>query len=158
MRHAFVRVVYALALVGSGAAVAACGGNTDVSTGPPVAGRVYVLQSVNGQPLPYDVFASGGDTTAVLNETITLRDDGTATRAQTIRTVSNGGPGTLSTSVGHYTYTVSGTEIVLQYSCPGGAMCIAAPRGTITDVELALLVGGTTESPTWRYTRLFPPD
>ena len=68
MRHASVRIALAFAVA---SAPAACGG--DSTTGPPVTARVYVLQSLNGQPLPYLEFASGADTTVLLNESPLVR-------------------------------------------------------------------------------------
>ena len=76
MRHALVRVGLALA---SAAALAACRDSTATSS-PAPEWRIYALQSVAGQPLPFVESASGGDTTTLLGEMLRLRTDGTAWR------------------------------------------------------------------------------
>lgn len=150
MRPALVRVGLALAVLGAAASITACG---DATTGPSRALGIYVLRSVDGQALPYVLFASGGDTTSVLDESLAFSTSGHATRITTTRSVvSGGGPAQVSSSTQSVTYTVDGGLIVVQAVCPPNASCVVPEHGTISETELALSHGAGT--PVWRYARV----
>ena len=148
MRHALVRVGLALA---SAAALAACRDSTATSS-PAPEWRIYALQSVAGQPLPFVESASGGDTTTLLGEMLRLRTDGTAMRATTVRVV-NGGTPTVSSYSGLWSYRTSGPQLTLDPICGPGALCIVGDSGTISDAEITLVSRARPDGPVWRYAR-----
>lgn len=148
MRRAFVRLGVALSLA---VALAACRDSTG-TTQPAPEWRIYVLQSVAGQPLPFVEYASGSDTTTLLGEMLRLRTDGTAMRATTVRVV-NGGTPTVSSYSGLWSYRASGTQLTLDPICGPGALCIMGDSGTISDAELTLVSRARPDGPAWRYTR-----
>lgn len=149
MRCALVRVGLALALLCAATSITACG---DATTGPSRALGIYVLRSVDGQTLPYVLFASGGDTTSVLDESLSFSTGGHATRITRTRSVVNGGAAQLFSSTESVAYTVDGVLIAVQTVCPPNASCVAPEHGTISETELALSHGSGT--PVWRYARL----
>lgn len=113
--------------------------NCGDSTAPPerVTAR-FILESVNGQPLP-TTFSNGGWTFNIYSETIELDAAGTATvaenRLETFGTYRSAGMGTLQAP-----YEIQGESITIGYPCGRGPLddCAPSRRGLITGSTLML--------------------
>jgi hypothetical protein len=153
MRVALVRAVLALTVA---AAATACG--KESTTQPKTTTRYYLLKSIDGGPLPYNLGTDpAGPKVFVVYDALTLKSDGTASRTRTIREVA-GSMDETTTQTGSYTYHVSGTRITLVPGCPPGAMCVPGEVGTISEEQLTLSLNldNTPPSPVWQYTRIAP--
>lgn len=150
MHRALVRAALALAVAG---AATACG---DESTTQPITTtRYYLLKSIDGKPLPYNLEADpAAPKVFVVYDGLTLRADGTASRTRTIREVTASMDQT-TTQTGSYTYQLSGTRITLLPNCPPGAMCVPGEEGTISDSQLTLNLDSPTAK-VWTYARMMP--
>lgn len=98
----------------------------------------FILESVNGQPLPA-TFSNGGWTFTIYSETIDLDAAGTATvaenRLETFGTYRNAGMPRLQVP-----YEIEGDRIIIGMPCGGGPLGDCAPRraGSITPSSLTL--------------------
>jgi hypothetical protein len=119
---------------------------------PPISGS-YVLESINGQPLPANIQAEAGDTIAVLSSSLNLDGLGRAQLSEHIRYVHpNSPPGDVTYTQG-YSYRIEGSRvigqsIVFDYSppCPPNALCVAPPQGRFSGFKLILTYGSTPGS------------
>jgi hypothetical protein len=119
---------------------------------PPTSGS-YVLESINGQPVPANIQAEAGDTITVLSSSLTLDGFGRAQLSEHIRYVHpNSPPGEQNYTTG-YSYSIKGSRIVGQiivfdYSppCPPNALCVAPPQGRFSGFKLILTYGTTPGS------------
>jgi hypothetical protein len=122
------------------------------TTAPPVAGS-YVLESINGQPIPANIQAEGGDTITVIYSSLTLDAAGKAQLSEHIRYVHpNSPPGEVTYTTG-YSYrlvsnVIEGKNIVFDFSppCPPNALCPVPPTGTFVGSKLVLSWGPTPQS------------
>jgi len=110
----------------------------DTTAPPAQSARVYVLESVNGQPVP--VFL-GGSTTVVW-ATLTLDVAGNAITVDHNRSVFQNTSSENTYSV-RREYRVRGDSIEIGAfkPCPPGALCIANTLGVIADSTVALTIG-----------------
>ena len=131
------------------------------TTAPPPAGS-YILESINGQPVPANIQAEGGDTLTVIFSSLTLDALGTAHLSEHIRYVHPNSPPGEVTYTTSYSYritsnVIAGQNIVFDYSppCPPNALCAAPPTGMISGSGLILFYGETPQSrPPGVYRRL----
>jgi hypothetical protein len=104
-------------------------------TAPPEISGVYLLESINGQPLPRIIHDSEGYTTTVVWSTLTFDAAGHAALVERIRQTSPGNPQTEITQTTGYAYHFIGDSIAFDYSppCPPDALCIGPPAGRVVD-------------------------
>jgi len=119
---------------------------------PPTSGS-YVLESINGQPIPANIQAEPGDTITVLSSSLTLDGFGRAQLSEHIRYVHPNSPPGEQTYTTQYSYSITGSRIVGQtivfdYSppCPPNALCAAPPEGRFSGFKLILTYGRTPGS------------
>jgi hypothetical protein len=112
------------------------------STAPPSTTGVYVLESINGQPPPINIFVGAQDTTTVLWSSLTFDAAG---QAVLVERMSHAHPGevTVGTYTTSYSYRISGDEIIFDYSppCPPNALCVEPPKGVAIGTQLILSYG-----------------
>ena len=103
----------------------------------------YLLESVNGQPVPTVIRAGGGDTTTLFWATLTLDAAGKAEIVAATRRVSTSAPPREATDIARYSYRVFGDSIAFDYSppCPPNALCVRPPYGKITGLTVNLFLG-----------------
>jgi hypothetical protein len=121
-------------------ALALTTGCHDTIAPPPSTPRagLYVLESVNGQPVP----ASLGGGTSVLWATLTLDVTGTAIRVNHTKSVFQNSSSENTYSI-RAEYRVRGDSIEIGFfkPCPPGVLCIGNTLGMIADSSVALTVG-----------------
>jgi hypothetical protein len=111
------------------------------STAPPpeAAPRLYILESINGRPIPTFVSADQTGTSFVLWATLTLDVAGNAVREERWRNVypPNTEEGTF---IAHYQYRIIGDNITVGIftPCPIDAVCEGNKVGKITGTSLTL--------------------
>ena len=129
------------ALVLTTVVIAAC----QESTTTPSPRDLYVLETVNGQPVPTIINAGGGDTTTLFSAQLTLDEAGKAEIRAHTRHVSTYAPPREATDIYRYTYRVLGDSIAFDYSppCPPNALCPIPPYGRITGTTVDLFIGGS---------------
>lgn len=92
----------------------------------------FVLQTVNGEPLPAIVLQGEFATVTMLADTILLFEDGTGLRIQRRHVdddiVEVPDPGPLRRDVMEFTYRYVDNRFELEYPCPGLALCVAPPH------------------------------
>jgi hypothetical protein len=104
----------------------------ETTSPPPVVLRSFVLESVDNQPVPVVIHASGGDTTFLYWASLTLYEGGTADIAAHSRQVHATLPPREATDTSHYSYRIIGDSLALDYPCPDAAICVAPPSGKFT--------------------------
>jgi len=111
------------------------------STSPPAVLRSFVLESVDTQPVPVVIHASGGDTTTLYWASLRMYEGGTAEIAAHSRQVHATLPTREATDISHYSYRIIGDSISFDYSppCPPYALCVAPPFGKFTSSSTATL-------------------
>jgi hypothetical protein len=109
---------------------------------PLVVSRSFGLESVDNQPVPAVIFASGGDTTTLYWASLTLYEGGTADIATRTRQVHLTLPPREASDVSHFSYRVVGDDIVFDYSCPPNALCAMPPSGKITSSSTVTIFYG----------------
>jgi hypothetical protein len=92
------------------AVLLACNG--DKSTGVDSAVGVFVLQTINGSPLPFNAGTSGGFTVEVLGDQYSFNPDGTYNEQGSVR-VTQSGVATTQTIIETGTWVQSGTAVTL---------------------------------------------
>jgi hypothetical protein len=127
------------------------------STAPPrMVSGVYLLESVNGQPVPAIVVAGQADTNFVLSATVTLDPAGNAVTAEHWRYVyqpNQTEEGTLTLRL-EYRITDHSITIGSFQPCPANAMCIGNRVGKLIGTTLTLAYENPT-APLYLY-RLEP--
>jgi hypothetical protein len=117
---------------------ASCGGSDSTSPGTAGITGSYALQTVNGAPLPFTVLQIGSDRIEVLNETVTLSDNGTFTQQGSLRITENGAVSTDSyTEAG--SYTRNGTALNLVFGSDG-----TTGTGTISENTITVGISGVS--------------
>ncbi len=112
MRLSGLRIVLVVA-----ATAIACSGVTPPASIP----GVFVLQSVNGDPLPAEVGFGPGGPPSILSGTFTLNADGSGVVSEVIRPSL----GTPVTSTMQVRYDLDGYRITItRTACPPNALCI----------------------------------
>lgn len=123
------------------------------STAPPISGA-YVLESIDGQSLPANIQAGGGDTITVFWSTLSLDAAGNAELVEHIRYVHPNSPPGEGTYTTGYVYRVTGNRVIghnvaFDYSppCPPNALCVEPPVGKIVGNTLTLFYGSPAFRP-----------
>lgn len=110
------------------------GPGTKASGGADGIAGAYVLQTVNGQPLPYTYRTSGADTYVIMDATVTMTATGQWTEVWHERqTVA--GVVTLKTFTDPGTFTITGTKItvtIVNGSSGSGTFDGTYASGTLT--------------------------
>jgi hypothetical protein len=122
------------------------------STAPPISGP-YELESINGEPVPANIQAEGGDTITVISSSLTLDAAGKAQLSEHIRYVHPGSPPGEDTYTTGYSYRITGGDVIGQtvifdYSppCPPNALCAEPPVGRFIGSKLVLFWGTSSQS------------
>jgi len=102
------------------------------TTSPPAVLRSFGLESVDNQPVPTVIRASGGDTTLLYSANLTLYEGGTADIVARSRQVHSTLPPREATDTAHYLYRIIGDSLALEYPCRDTATCVAPPFGKFT--------------------------
>ena len=117
----------------------------------------YVLESVNGQPLPAMIVPIPEESISVLFGYLALDDDtDNALKAELLRELDRNIPRETHYS-STYTYRVAGNTIELFPRCPPAALC-GSMEGVITDSAINLNVGPPSQSFTYLYRRAEMPE
>lgn len=114
----------------------------------------YLLESVNGSPLPAVTWNSEPVSHHLLSETLRLRANGEGTHTRVVR-VDWADPAKadeVSGGISDLTYSVRGERIEITYFCPPNALCAAGPHA-IGRVEGATLVLTVIDGNMYRYRR-----
>lgn len=126
------------------------------ATSPPAVFRSFVLESVDTQPVPVVLYASGGDTTLLYWASLILYEGGTADIAAHTRQVHPALPPREATDIAHYSYRIIGDSLAFDYQCLDTAMCAAPPSAKFTSSStVTLLYGYIGHGATYLY-RLSP--
>jgi len=122
------------------------------ATAPPISNG-YLLESINGQPLPANIQAEAGDTITVLFGFLFLNGPEKAQLTEQIRYVHPNSPAGEATNNTEYSYSISGNPVigqkmVLDYSPPCGpnTVCAAPPQGRFVGSKLILFYGAAPGS------------
>jgi hypothetical protein len=105
----------------------------------------FILENVNGLPLPSILWASPQETTTVYWSTLYLNKQGQAVLSEHRRNVYQG-VATEATYTNNYEYRLNGDQIQIGYfqPCPANAVCFGFLTGTIDGSNLALIVARLT--------------
>lgn len=124
------------------------------STTPPrMISGLYVLESVNGRPVPAIVWADQTDTTFMLSATLTLDGAGKAVRAEHWRHVYQPN----RTEEGNVTfnreYRINGDDITVGIftPCAPNALCEGNKVGKLTSTTLTLSYANNPTDPVFLY-------
>lgn len=110
-------------------------------SGPRSVAGVYLLESVNDQPLPAPL---GENAISVIYGSVILTEDANATTVERRRDARQNVP-TEFTLVSNYRYQLDGRWIDFIFDCPPHANCITI-EGMITDDVLTIAIGGFAAS------------
>jgi hypothetical protein len=99
---------------------------------------VYVLEAIDGRPMPAVLSASVLDTTTVLADSLTLDGAGRASRVRLLRHAVIGAGTREDTVTDRYDYQITGDSIVLRAPC--GDPLNACPHGEIGMVSGSSMV------------------
>lgn len=127
------------------------------STAPPrMVSGLYVLESVNGQPVPAIVAAGQADTNFVLSATVSLDPAGNAVTAEHWRYVHQPNQTEEGTLILRQEYRITDHSITVGSfkPCPANAICIGNRVGKLTGTTLTLAYENPT-APLYLY-RLEP--
>lgn len=109
------------------------------STGPTLNERVYILYSINGQPLPAVLSPIPEATVSVLSATLFFNAEGKVLWTERRREVENNVPHEV-TYTSTLDYQRSGNSVVIRAVCSANANCVSF-EGTLTEFGLNLTVG-----------------
>lgn len=109
------------------------------TTKPLMVLRSFGLESVENQPVPVVIYASGGDTTLLYSAILTLYEGGTADITARTRKVHATLPPREATDIAHYTYRIIGDSLALDQPCNDTAICIGPPFGKFTSATTMTL-------------------
>jgi hypothetical protein len=114
--------------------------------------RSFVLESVDAQPVPVVIQASGGDTTLLYWASLRLYEGGTGDIAAHTRQVHSTLPTREATDITHFSYRIIGDSLALDYPCNDTAMCAAMPFGKFTGATtVTLFYGYRGQGPAYLY-------
>jgi hypothetical protein len=118
---------------------------------------VYLLESVNGRPVPAIVYAEQADTTFMLSATLTLDNSGNAVRAEHWRYVYPPNRIDEGTFIANVEYRISGNNITVGsfQRCAANALCEGLKVGKFTSTTLTLAYANNPTAPVFLY-RLAP--
>lgn len=90
----------------------------------------YVLESVNGGPLPAEKFDNGTFSFILLSETLRLEEDGSGIQESVHQTdfADPTKPDHRSDSLFRLTYRLLGDRLEVSFYCPPEAICIMGPH------------------------------
>lgn len=90
----------------------------------------YVLQSVNGGPLPAEKFDNGTFSFVLLSETLRPEEDGSGIQESVHRTdfADPAKPDHRSDSLFRLTYRLLGDRLEVSFYCPPEALCTGGPH------------------------------
>lgn len=131
-----------------------CRGTTEPA---PLAGNIYVLQTVAGESLPTTYVPNSVVTFLAYADTLALHEDGTGER----RTVRQGdSPDERATDETMFHWVRSGSDIAITFDCPGLALCIQGPHlaGALSAGGKLTITQSTVNRVPLVYQWLFPPD
>jgi hypothetical protein len=102
--------------------------------------RLFLLESVDGRPLPTIIDAGAGDTTHVLWSSVTLESTGHAVTVNHLSHVYLQYPPEETSYALRQGYRMKGDSIEIGsfQPCPPGAMCVGNLHGVLTDSTLAI--------------------
>lgn len=130
------------------------------STPPPgTVSRQYLLESINGQPLPALLSAAQADTTRILWATLSLDVAGNAYSADHWRRVYPPNQTEEATLALQLEYRITGDDITVGSfkPCPSNALCMGNKVGKITSTTLTLAYTDNPTAAVYVY-RLMPID
>jgi hypothetical protein len=132
---------------------------SDPTRPPERVSQFFLLESINGQPLPAIVNAAPGDTTRILSATVNFDLAGNAFTAERWRRVYPVNQADEATLTLDQKYRITrGTIIVGSFTpCPPNALCIGNKIGTITESTLTLSYDDPN-APVYFYRRAFLMD
>ena len=106
----------------------------------------YVLQSIDGVPLPAPWAPSGTVTSRMRSATLTLHEGGTGTWHAVIEETPGGATITEDRDL---TYVLDGTHLEISYQCNDLGSCIAGPHlvGSLTSHGLTITTSLVTLAP-----------
>ena len=111
------------------------------TTAPAGITRIYVLESVNGNPLPTITSAGAGDTVTALWATLTLTPDGQAVMVDHLREAYLAYPPEERTLASQYQNTIAGDSITVGFFGTCLDLCISNQVGSIADSSVSLIEG-----------------
>ena len=116
--------------------LAAC---SDGTAPPQASTRLYVLESINGNPLPTITSAGAGDTVTVLWATLTLGSAGDAVTVDHVRHAYLAYPPQEQTFGSRYQYRVTGDSITVGFFGQCWDLCISNRVGAISESSVSLI-------------------
>jgi len=116
--------------------LAAC---SDGTAPPQASNRLYVLESINGNPLPTITSAGAGDTVTVLWATLTLGPAGDAVTVDHLRHAYLAYPPEEQTFASQYEYRITGDSITVGFFGQCLDICISNRVGAITESSGSLI-------------------
>jgi hypothetical protein len=112
------------------------------TTAPPAPNsRLYILESIRGQPLPTIASAGAGDTVTMLWSTITLDPVGNAVEVVHRRQAYLTFPAEETTYAQRYEYRITGDSITVGSFQRCVDLCASNRVGLLSDSTIALTVG-----------------
>ncbi len=110
------------------------------TTAPERTSAGFVLQSINGQPLPVVLFSDATRTLTVVSSILTLTMDGHAFIGESYRQQDSQGIVTQPTFTATLEYRLHGDQIEIGSftPCPPNAQCAANATGTLSNGTLTL--------------------
>jgi hypothetical protein len=116
-------------------------------SGPPPLPADFVLENINGRPVP-TYLTPIPESPTIISSTLSLDGVGNAAMTEHFRQMGSDVTYTVT-----YTYKITDNEIEFDYSppCPPNALCVEPPRGTISDDRLSLKIAGPNSAITYNY-------
>jgi hypothetical protein len=112
-------------------------GCRDGASPPQRLSALYVLESINGAPLPSTAAHGGGQQYTVLADSLTFDLSGVVTRSFTVRWISSVPPltDTIYSETHRFSYTIERNRLTIgaRIACPPNANCTGWEEGTIDD-------------------------
>lgn len=115
------------------------------SIAPPKQPALFVLETLNNQPLPAIIGAGGGDTTTLLFASLFLDGAASARIITQTHQVSVSNPPRDVTDTARYSYRIVGDSVAFASSTPCG-LCPLPPFGRVTSSTMTLFYGGSPSS------------
>jgi hypothetical protein len=142
-RRRLAPVVMTMIATTLAALAAGCGDSVLVS---PRLSALYVLNAVDGHPLPATVAEGGGQRYIILADSLLFESNGQVRRSFAIHWISNSPRplDTVYTTTVRFPYTIAGPALTIGYTvaeCPDNANCVGSAKGTIGSATLTLYDG-----------------
>jgi hypothetical protein len=119
-------------------------------TGGPSSGSTlyarFVLENIDGRPVPTYLAATPGPTATIFSSTLTLDKEGRAVMTEH-RRIDFPGTQPEGTYTSTFTYVLHGNRIEMAPlpPCPAAAICDVGPVGTISSDGLSLVINPTSD-------------